>query len=84
MCFGDPWEGAVPVDQVVTSATLLEMGCYQLSLGDTIGVGTPGQVTDCWLVSPPPVSGRPARGALPRHLRAGTGEHLSALAGASR
>jgi hydroxymethylglutaryl-CoA lyase len=46
MCFGDPWEGAVPVDQVVgVGAELLEMGCYEISLGDTIGVATAGQVT---------------------------------------
>ncbi|MGH3519401.1 MAG: hydroxymethylglutaryl-CoA lyase [Haloechinothrix sp.] len=45
MCFGDPWEGPVPVDQVVTAGRrLLDMGCWQLSLGDTIGVATPGQV----------------------------------------
>ncbi|HEY2723072.1 MAG TPA: hydroxymethylglutaryl-CoA lyase [Pseudonocardiaceae bacterium] len=46
MCFGDPWEGRVPVDQVVgVGRRLLEMGCSQLSLGDTIGVATPGHVT---------------------------------------
>ncbi|MCW2942192.1 MAG: pyruvate carboxyltransferase [Actinomycetia bacterium] len=46
MCFGDPWEGDVPLDQVVQVAQrLLDMGCTELSLGDTIGVGTPGQVT---------------------------------------
>lgn len=46
MCFGDPWEGEVPVSQVVdVGAELLELGCYELSLGDTIGVGTAGQVT---------------------------------------
>ncbi|MFC7341446.1 hydroxymethylglutaryl-CoA lyase [Saccharopolyspora griseoalba] len=45
MCFGDPWEGPVPAEQVVAvGARLLEMGCDQLSLGDTIGVATPGQV----------------------------------------
>ncbi|MDT7782614.1 MAG: hydroxymethylglutaryl-CoA lyase [Pseudonocardiales bacterium] len=45
MCFGDPWEGAVPRGQVVAvGERLLEMGCSQLSLGDTIGVATPGQV----------------------------------------
>ena len=45
MCFGDPWEGEVPVDQVVTvGQRLLELGCTQLSLGDTIGVGTAGHV----------------------------------------
>ncbi|MGW1723064.1 hydroxymethylglutaryl-CoA lyase [Streptomyces sp. NPDC002306] len=45
MCFGDPWEGAVPAHQVVRVCTaLLDMGCDELSLGDTIGVATPGQV----------------------------------------
>ncbi|HEX2314503.1 MAG TPA: hydroxymethylglutaryl-CoA lyase [Thermomonospora sp.] len=46
MCFGDPWEGDVPIAQVVSVATrLMDMGCDELSLGDTIGVGTPGHVT---------------------------------------
>lgn len=45
MCFGDPWEGAVPVEQVVrVCRALLDMGCHELSLGDTIGVATPGHV----------------------------------------
>ncbi|WP_436736940.1 hydroxymethylglutaryl-CoA lyase [Streptomyces sp. BBFR102] len=45
MCFGDPWEGPVPESQVVQAATALHaMGCDELSLGDTIGVATPGQV----------------------------------------
>ncbi|WP_093800746.1 hydroxymethylglutaryl-CoA lyase [Streptomyces sp. Wb2n-11] len=45
MCFGDPWEGAVPVRQVVKVArALLGLGCDELSLGDTIGVATPGHV----------------------------------------
>ncbi|QGZ52906.1 hydroxymethylglutaryl-CoA lyase [Streptomyces sp. QHH-9511] len=45
MCFGDPWEGAVPVGQVVrVTKALAEMGCDELSLGDTIGVATPGHV----------------------------------------
>jgi hydroxymethylglutaryl-CoA lyase len=45
MCFGDPWEGPVPIDRVVSVATgLLALGCHELSLGDTIGVGTPGHV----------------------------------------
>ncbi|MER5553596.1 hydroxymethylglutaryl-CoA lyase [Streptomyces sp. NPDC002793] len=46
MCFGDPWEGAVPVPQVVRVAkALMDLGCDELSLGDTIGVATPGHVT---------------------------------------
>ena len=45
MCFGDPWEGDVALAQVVdVGARLLGLGCTQLCLGDTIGVGTPGQV----------------------------------------
>jgi hydroxymethylglutaryl-CoA lyase len=45
MCFGDPWEGAVPVPSVVAVAgRLLDMGCAELSLGDTTGVATPGHV----------------------------------------
>ncbi|MFJ7065493.1 hydroxymethylglutaryl-CoA lyase [Streptomyces sp. NPDC101115] len=45
MCFGDPWEGAVPVEQVVrVTKALADMGCDELSLGDTIGVATPGHV----------------------------------------
>jgi hydroxymethylglutaryl-CoA lyase len=45
MCFGDPWEGPVPMAQVAeTARRLVEMGCEELSLGDTIGVATPGHV----------------------------------------
>src|SRR6185503_11210 len=41
MCFGDPWEGEVPVGQVAQVAgQLVAMGADELSLGDTIGVGT--------------------------------------------
>ena len=46
MCFGDPWEGDVPVDQVVgVGKRLFDRGASQLSLGDTIGVATAGHVT---------------------------------------
>jgi hydroxymethylglutaryl-CoA lyase len=45
MCFGDPWEGDVPIDQVVDVASrMMDLGCDQLSLGDTIGTGTTGHV----------------------------------------
>jgi len=45
MCFGDPWEGPVPIGQVVgVCSRLMDLGCDQLSIGDTIGVGTPGHV----------------------------------------
>ncbi|MEP9362858.1 hydroxymethylglutaryl-CoA lyase [Nocardioides sp. CN2-186] len=46
MCFGDPWEGAVPIDQVVgVGKRLFDLGASQLSIGDTIGVATAGHVT---------------------------------------
>jgi len=39
---GCPYQGEVPFTDVVRVArTLYEMGCYEISLGDTIGVGTP-------------------------------------------
>ncbi|WP_433361225.1 hydroxymethylglutaryl-CoA lyase [Streptosporangium sp. CA-115845] len=45
MCFGDPWEGPTPIAQVVSvGRRLLDLGCFELSLGDTIGVGTAGHV----------------------------------------
>ena len=41
---GCPYQGAVPVADVVRVAKALHaMGCYEISLGDTIGVGTPGK-----------------------------------------
>jgi hydroxymethylglutaryl-CoA lyase len=45
MCFGDPWEGSVPIEQVVSvGRRLFDLGASQLSLGDTIGVATAGHV----------------------------------------
>jgi hydroxymethylglutaryl-CoA lyase len=45
MCFGDPWEGEVPLLRVVEVAhRMMALGCTELSLGDTIGVATPGRV----------------------------------------
>ena len=39
---GCPYEGVVPVRSVVSvAAALADMGCQEVSLGDTIGVGTP-------------------------------------------
>lgn len=47
MCFGDPWEGKVSTEQVtVVAEALVEAGINELSLGDTIGVATPGEVID--------------------------------------
>jgi len=46
-CFGCPYEGAVPPARVLEVAgRLLEAGCDEVSIGDTIGVAVPSQVTD--------------------------------------
>jgi len=48
---GCPYEGAVDSHSVAWLAgRLVELGCYEISLGDTIGVGTPGKaqaMVDC-------------------------------------
>ena len=42
---GCPYEGAIAPEQVASVAkTLFDMGCYEVSLGDTIGVGNPATV----------------------------------------
>jgi hydroxymethylglutaryl-CoA lyase len=42
---GCPYEGDVPPEKVLeVAARLLDLGCYEVSIGDTIGVGTPMQV----------------------------------------
>jgi hydroxymethylglutaryl-CoA lyase len=44
---GCPFQGDVPADDVIRlTVELLEQGCDEISLGDTIGVGTAGQVHD--------------------------------------
>lgn len=40
---GCPYDGQIAPQQVAAVANaLIDMGCYEVSLGDTIGVGTPG------------------------------------------
>ena len=42
---GCPYQGEVPAAEVAAvAARLVEIGCFEVSLGDTIGVGTPGAV----------------------------------------
>jgi len=46
-CFGCPYEGNVDPAKVVDVARrLLEVGCHEISIGDTIGVAVPSQVAD--------------------------------------
>ncbi len=45
MVCGCPYQGEVPVDDVArVTVSLFELGCDEVSLGDTIGVGTVGQI----------------------------------------
>lgn len=44
---GCPYDGPIPVaDVVATASRLYQMGCYEISLGDTIGAGVPSAVRD--------------------------------------
>ncbi|MFH7766222.1 hydroxymethylglutaryl-CoA lyase [Acinetobacter sp. BSP-28] len=44
-----PYEGAIGPKQVVkVTQRLLEMGCYEVSLGETIGTATPDRVKNVW------------------------------------
>src|SRR5207249_6276489 len=46
MVIADPWDGPTPAAVVADlSRQLLDFGCDEISLGDTIGVGTPGEVS---------------------------------------
>jgi hydroxymethylglutaryl-CoA lyase len=46
-CFACPYEGPVPPDEVVRVALrLVDAGCDEVSIGDTIGVAVPTQVAD--------------------------------------
>ncbi|KAI1018018.1 hypothetical protein LB504_003803 [Fusarium proliferatum] len=45
--FSDPFTGPTPPDAVLPVVKrLLDMGCYEVGLGDTLGVGTPKNVQD--------------------------------------
>jgi hydroxymethylglutaryl-CoA lyase len=43
--FADPYDGPTdPAKVLNVTRALLDMGCFEVSLGDTVGVGTPAQV----------------------------------------
>lgn len=43
--FADPYDGTTPISSVLRCVrALLDMGCYEVSLGDTLGVGSPSNV----------------------------------------
>ncbi len=71
---GCPYEGAVAPAMVAdVAARLAEMGCYEISLGDTIGVGTPGEA----VAMIETVAARIPRGRLAVHFHDTYGQALA-------
>ena len=71
---GCPYQGEVPVADVVRVASRLHaMGCYEVSLGDTIGIGTPGKARAMLLA----VAGSVPMNALAVHFHDTRGQALA-------
>ncbi|MCY1264814.1 3-hydroxy-3-isohexenylglutaryl-CoA/hydroxy-methylglutaryl-CoA lyase [compost metagenome] len=71
---GCPYQGEVDVQQVAAvAAELDDMGCYEVSLGDTIGVGTAGATRRMFEV----VGARVARERLAGHFHDTYGQAVS-------
>jgi hydroxymethylglutaryl-CoA lyase len=75
---GCPYQGAVPVADVVRVARALhELGCYEVSLGDTIGVGTPARAREMVRA----VAGEVPMAALAVHFHDTYGQALANILG---
>jgi hydroxymethylglutaryl-CoA lyase len=71
---GCPYEGDVEPKQVAAVANeLIAMGCYEVSLGDTIGIGTPGAARELFNT----VAGQIPRGRLAGHFHDTYGQALA-------
>jgi len=71
---GCPYEGVVAPKQVAAVANeLFAMGCYEVSLGDTIGTGTPGATRELFNA----VAGQIPRGRLAGHFHDTYGQALA-------
>lgn len=71
---GCPYEGDIAPKQVAAVANeLFAMGCYEVSLGDTIGTGTPGAIRTLFDV----VAGQIPRGKLAGHFHDTYGQALA-------
>jgi hydroxymethylglutaryl-CoA lyase len=71
---GCPYDGAIAPRQVASVAgALLDMGCHEVSLGDTIGVGTPGATRHLFEV----VAERVPRARLAGHFHDTYGQALA-------
>ncbi len=81
---GCPYEGEIAPAAVVRVARELHaMGCFEISLGDTIGVGTPRRTAAMLAAVMAEVPVASARHPRPRHLRPGAGQRAD-RAGAGR
>ncbi|MDF9619347.1 hydroxymethylglutaryl-CoA lyase [Pseudomonas entomophila] len=71
---GCPYEGAIKAEQVAPVARALhDMGCYEVSLGDTIGTGTAGDTRRLFEV----VAAQVPRGQLAGHFHDTYGQALA-------
>lgn len=71
---GCPYQGSVAPEQVAAVAReLIAMGCYEVSLGDTIGTGTPGATRKLLEI----VAGHIPRGQLAGHFHDTYGQALA-------
>jgi hypothetical protein len=71
-CWAVPYEGAIaPAAVADVAASLYDMGCHEISLGDTIGVGTPGRTAAMLeaVARRVPVSGSPGISTTPMARR---------------
>lgn len=72
--WGCPYEGAIAPAQVLAlTQRLIELGCYEISLGDTIGVGTPLQTKQLLKV----LLGEVPAGRLAMHMHDTRGQALA-------
>jgi len=68
---GCPFEGEIALEAVArVSRELSAMGCYEISLGDTIGVGTPVKAVRMLeaVAAHVPIAGHPRKAGHPRHV----------------
>ncbi len=71
---GCPYQGDVPLSDVVrVAARMFAMGCYEISLGDTIGIGTPRKAREMLLA----VAGEVPIKALAVHFHDTRGQALA-------
>ena len=81
MCFVTLGRESRPRTPAGVAARLVELGCSTISLGDTIGVATAGQVVAVLDRGGSRSTPRPHRAAPTRHLWAGSGERTGRFGG---